>query len=189
RTVLGEQPLPADRPVAWARNRAHLAARRLFGAVSDPGAPLVLAIRNVQWADLAAVELLRHVLATPDAPAVLAIVTYHAGDVGPDPPLHALIDDNRVPSSSISLRPLPDSALANLLADTLRSGMRASSRLSRTVAARTGSNPLLVGQLLHELVDRDLLEYAAEGANWQWQQRRLDEEPAARGGTPPVRAP
>jgi predicted ATPase len=175
--VLGDQPPPADGPVDVARNRMYLAARRLFDSLARPGAPVVLAIRNIQWADKPTIELLRYVLAAPDAPALLAVVTCRIGDIGPRHPFQALMTDSRVPSSSLALRPLPDSALANMLADTLRSGMRDSSRLSRSVAARTGSNPLLVGHFLHELADRDLLAYTDDGATWQWQQRRVDKEP------------
>lgn len=177
RAVLGDRPPAPDGPAGAARNRVRLATRRLLGAVADPGRPLVVALANVQWADRPTVDLLRYVLATPDAPSVLVVVTYRTGDVGTRHPFHALLGDPRVPSSAVTLRPLPDSALADLLADTLHSGMRDSSRLSRTVAARTGSNPLLVGHFLHELADRELIAYGTEAATWHWQQRRIEEQP------------
>ncbi|HEV7897152.1 MAG TPA: AAA family ATPase [Planosporangium sp.] len=176
RGVFGCRP-PPDGPTAAAGHRMHLAARRLLSAVSAPGRPLVIAIRDVQWADELTVEMLRYVLAVPDAPAVLAVVTYRAADVGPGHPLQALLSDGRVTSATLPLRPLPDSALAELLGDTLGAGKRDSSRLSRTVASRTGSNPLLVENFLHGLADRDLLTYTDDDAAWQWQQRRVDEEP------------
>ncbi|GII26035.1 ATP-binding protein [Planosporangium mesophilum] len=178
RGVFGQRTPPSDRTIAAAGHRVHLAARRLLGAVSTPGRPLVIAIRDVQWADELTVELLRYVLAVPDAPAVLVVLTYRTADVGTGHPLQALLTDERVTSAPLALRPLPDSALAELLGDTLGAGQRDSARLSRAVASRTGSNPLLVEHFLRGLADRELLRYADDGANWQWQQRLVDNEPA-----------
>ncbi|GAA1808277.1 AAA family ATPase [Planosporangium flavigriseum] len=178
RVVLGERP-PSAGSAATARHRIQLAARRLLGAVTWPGQPLVIAIRDIQWADEPTIELLRYVLAAPDAPPVLAVVTYRANDVGPDHPLRALLADERVSTSTVALRPLPDSALADLLSEALGSDKRDSSQLSRSVAARTGSNPLLVRHFLHGLADRKLLGYTATGARWEWKQDRIESEPRA----------
>jgi PAS domain-containing protein len=186
RIVFGERP-PPDGSVAAARHRIQLATRRLLGAVAAPGQPLVVAIRDVQWADEATIELLRYVLAAPDAPAVLAVVTYRTADVAPGHQLRSLLGDERVSSTSLPLRPLPDTALAEVLAEALGAGKRDSSRLSRAVASRTGSNPLLVRHFLYGLADRNLVEYAASGALWQLQQFRIDEEPPAADLTALVR--
>jgi PAS domain-containing protein len=122
------------------------------------------------------VDLLRYALAGPDAPPVLAVVTFRPAEVRARHPMHDLTGDDRIPGTSVPVRPLPDSALADLLSDTLHAGMRDSARLARSVADRTGSNPLLVEQFLHGLGQRGLLSYAPEGPTWQWQQRQVDEE-------------
>lgn len=179
RVVFGDPPPPDGSP-ATARHRLQLATRRLLGAVTAPGRPLVIAIRDLQWADEPTIDLLRYVLAAPDAPAVLVVVTYRTSDVGLDHPLQALLRDERVTSASVALRPLPDSALAGVLAETLGVGMREASWLARTVASRTGSNPLLVTHYLRALADQGLLAYSADGVMWQWQHHRVDSErPAA----------
>ncbi|MDT4987457.1 MAG: hypothetical protein QOI74_1551, partial [Micromonosporaceae bacterium] len=179
--VLGDLPPSPAGPVTSARNRIRLAARRLLGAVGTPEHPPIIAIGNIGWADRPSVDLLRYVLGGRNAPSVLAVVTYRAGDVNAEQPCHALVTDGRLRIASMQLRPLPDSAVADLLADALGSGKTDSSKLSRTIAARTRSNPLLVGHLLHDLADRDVITYRAEGATWGWHERLVDSEPDVTG--------
>ncbi|MGC9669394.1 AAA family ATPase [Planosporangium sp. 12N6] len=178
RTVVGDRTAP-DGSIAAAGYRLRLATRRLLGAVSTPTRPLVIALRDVQWADEPTVELLRYVLAVPDSPPVLAVVTYRPADVGAQHPLQALLTDERIADTTVALRPLADSALAELLGETLGAGKQDASRLSRTVAARTGSSPLLVETFLHGLAERGLLKYSSDGARWEWSQRLVDDEPGA----------
>ncbi|GEM_PF-5697014 len=172
-------PLGGGTNGAAARNRLHLAVRRLFCALAEPGHPLVLALDDAQWADPASLELLRYVLTDPRSTNLLVVLAYRQRDVAPGPhPLTDLVHaagatgaaaDRRVTASSVLLRPLADAALAELLADTLSAGQRDSVELARVVAEKTRSNSLAVLEFLRRMHAEQHLVRSPVGPAWHWE--------------------
>jgi PAS domain-containing protein len=185
--VLDAEPEP-DGGVWWerlpgtpgrARNRLAAGVRRLLSALGAPRQPLVLALDDLHRADAASVDLLRGVLADPRSAHLLVVVAYRPKEVASGHAAAALLRDPAGQrGASLPLRPLPDAALGALLADTLRSGSREAAELARTVAARTGSNPLAVERFLADLHEDGRLTFDASGPAWQWDAGRVAAAPA-----------
>ena len=78
------------------------------------GSSYVLVVDDVQWADEASLELLRHLLRRVDRTRSLVIGTYRDDEVGADHPLVPLLGDvARSPSAStLHLRPLTPAGVA-----------------------------------------------------------------------------
>jgi DNA-binding CsgD family transcriptional regulator/tetratricopeptide (TPR) repeat protein len=80
----------------------------------------VLVVDDVQWADEASLELLRHLLRRVDRTRSLVIGTYRDDEIGADHPLVPLLGDVARSSSAgtVHLRPLSPAGVAAMLVDT-----------------------------------------------------------------------
>jgi len=70
--ILGKQPPVQELPPVEAQHRFNRVFRRLLGVFATPEHPLVLFLDDLQWADLASLQLLQHLLRRREH-----------GDVGP----------------------------------------------------------------------------------------------------------
>lgn len=143
--------LPADEALdpKELRVRAFAAMRELLGRLAER-APLVLCIDDLQWADADSLELLGYVMAPPEAPLLLLIMTSR--------PQRAEATDANVEAGMVRLRELPslrvlelerlsrDEAVRlveHLLAETAVGGASAES-----VADEAAGHPLFIEALV-----------------------------------------
>ena len=158
-----------------ARALLRLGVRRLLSAVCTAEAPVVLVLDDLHRADPASVELLRYVLSDPETTGLLMVAALRPKEV-PEP-VAALLREQATGRSTgtLSLRPLPDTALTELLADTLRARQQQAADLARVVADKTGSRPLAVAEFLRDLRDQRLLTFDEPAGVWQWDRMDLVE--------------
>ncbi|WP_219471072.1 AfsR/SARP family transcriptional regulator, partial [Nonomuraea rhizosphaerae] len=117
------------------QNQFHLA--RAVGDYLAGAAPLLVVLEDVHRADGETLHLLRHV------PDLLVIATYRQDEAGDD--LRATIAMLASRSRHLELGGLPDDDIAALLARISESEPEAAT--VRTVAERTGGNPLFVCEI------------------------------------------
>ena len=167
----GDTPrYPTPPPGVRAEALLRLGIRRLLSTVSSAEAPLVLILDDLHRADADSVDVLRYVLSDPESNGLLVAVALRPKEI-PEPVAALLRELGPVRSGgTLNLRPLPDSALTELLADTLRAGMREAGDLARVVADKTGSRPLAVGEFLRGLRDNRLLLFDQRADAWRWEQ-------------------
>jgi predicted ATPase/PAS domain-containing protein len=164
-----------------------LGIRRLLSAVSSAEAPLVLILDDLHRADADSVEVLRYVLSDPESTGLLAVAALRPKEI-PEPVNALLRELGPVRSGgTLSLRPLPDSALTELLADTLRAGVREAGDLARVVADKTGSRPLAVAEFLRGLRDNRLLLFDQRANAWRWERIDLADAPPVQDVLPVIR--
>jgi len=176
--VLGRVPAVAQAPRGGAetpdphelRRRAFAALRELLARIADRR-PLVLFIDDLQWGDDDSAAVLADLLRPPDPPALLLIVAYRSEDAATSPPLRALLDRFARPDAAFERREVAVSLLrpddARDLARALLAGgeggagdddgeasdagfltPETADALARTIAAESGGNPFLVGELV-----------------------------------------
>ncbi len=145
--------------------------------------PVVLALDDLHWADQASIEVLQYLcLDLPDAP-LLVVVTTRPDEAERRPELRHLIAGlRRAPwTTVIRLGRLDRSAVDAIVAARL--GGDVIPRIYDLVAARSGGTPLLVHELLDDLVERGVI--VKDRDVW-----RMDAEaaPQARSATDLIRA-
>src|SRR5213078_2818592 len=145
RAVFGNQPGAADLPAHQARARTRLAVRRLVTEVAAAARPLLLVLDDLQLADQASVDLLAALLGDPPIRYLLILTA--------STPQSAALRALGQSVTTQSVRPLPDSALAELITDALGTARPDVEPLVRQMAETTGSNPLAVRHFLHRLAD------------------------------------
>lgn len=108
------------------------------------GHPLVLAVDDLQYADIPSLQCLSYLVRRASASRILAVLTECPQTLPTDRPLHAEIL-RQGNCTCIPLGPLPLSVVASLLGEHLDSEV--APRLAASCYAMTGGSPLLVNAL------------------------------------------
>ena len=169
--IVGPQPeVPRLRPTE-AQHRFHLAFQDFARACSEPGAPLVLFLDDLQWADAASLTLLRRVLTDPNGADLLIVGAFRYSDVDACHALTNVLAELRqdgVPRGDLHLRDLGLADVRAYLADCLGRDDDALAGLADLAFTRTHGNPFFLGQFVLALQERGLLRLDRAAARWTW---------------------
>lgn len=168
--IIGEPPPVPALPPQDAQRRFQLVFRQFIGVFARPEHPLALFLDDLQWLDLATLDLLEDLLSRSDLRNLLLIGAYRDNEVTAAHPLMRKLEAIRPAGRvhEIKLRPLAVDDLGGLVADSLRCDAERSAPLARLVHAKTGGNPFFVIQFLHVLADEGLLAFDHTRARWSW---------------------
>jgi predicted ATPase/signal transduction histidine kinase len=147
-----------------------MVARQFVDVIAGEQHPLVLFLDDLQWADAASLKLIEALL-TADSRHLLIIGAYRDNEVPPAHPLHAMVEavgHAGIPISHVCLGPLSAPHVLQLVADTVRSGLRETEPLAASIHETTAGNPLFVTQLLTSLHERQLLGLDRKSGSWRW---------------------
>jgi hypothetical protein len=121
--------------------------------------PLVLVLEDLQWSDVATIDLLSLLGQRPNRAKLLIIATSRQAEIqSPAHPLHRVMRSLVTRSGALTL-PLPriDAAAVQSFIDRRFPGHTFPARLTELVAKITGGTPLFMVSLLDELVGRGML--------------------------------
>ena len=169
--LIGRQRPVAPLPAADARHRFHLTFRSFLGVFATPACPLVLFLDDLQWADFASLELLQHLVTHPDVRNLLVIGAYRDDEVDASHPLEATLGEVRgteVPVTSITLGPLREYHLVELVIDTFRCTRDEAMPLAALLLTKSGGYPFFAVQLLSALHQQDLIRFDERRWEWKW---------------------
>jgi tetratricopeptide (TPR) repeat protein len=135
---------------------------RMFEALAEllnattPRHPLVVMLDDVQWADRGSMLLLRHIVRSTHAAAILFIVAYREARLDEAPSAGEILSQLwREPSAvRIALQGLGDDHVSNLIGAT--TGPETPRWVTGTVAAKAGGNPLFVIELAKHLLETNV---------------------------------
>ncbi|WP_309895452.1 AAA family ATPase [Archangium sp.] len=169
--VAGKQPPVQELPPVESSHRFNRVFRKFLGVFATTEHPLVVFLDDLQWADLASLQLIHHLLTHPETPPLLLIGAYRDNEVGPAHPLAqtlAGLGKAGARLSELQLEPLSLEHVRQLVADTLP-GAAASvvEPLSALAREKTGGNPFFLLQFLLTLHQDGLLVRTSEGV-WHW---------------------
>jgi predicted ATPase/DNA-binding CsgD family transcriptional regulator len=125
---------------------SHELHRLLIAELERPPQPTVLVLEDVHWADGATLDSIAVLGRRIGSVPALLVLTFRAGELPPNHPLHAALGAIRAESSVfIELGPLSQSAVASLAGDDDAS---LAGDDDQDVFAATGGNPFYVTELL-----------------------------------------
>ncbi len=175
-SLVPDPPPVAEVPPENARNRFCRSVGRFLATFVESGRPLVLFLDDLQWADPASLELLETLL-TGDGSAFLLVGAYRDNEVDEDHLLLRMLVElsaRSVDVDTLRLSPLAESAVIQLVAETLHLGASEATPLAELVYRKTAGNPFFVRTFLRTLYLRRLLRFEAaalvEGtpSRWTW---------------------
>jgi len=174
--IVGEQPAIPPLDAQQEKSRFHLVFRRFLGVFAKREHPLALFLDDLQWLDLATLDLIEDLLTSPDTRWLLLIGAYRDNEVDDAHPLLQrlhVIRDNGARIHEIRLRPLGLDHIRQLVADALHLPLGEALPLARLVHAKTDGNPFFVRQFLHALVDEGLVAFDEDAQRWRWDLHRI----------------
>jgi DNA-binding CsgD family transcriptional regulator/tetratricopeptide (TPR) repeat protein len=125
--------------------------------------PLLVALEDLHWSDLASLDLLRFVVRSLATFPLLFLVTYRADELPRDHPLTQLLPViiRESAAARLGLRPLRSADLLTLIAGRYHLSESDTSRLIAYLDGRAEGNPLFLGELLRTLEEEGLLRTEA----------------------------
>jgi predicted ATPase len=174
--IIGEQPpVPEVSPQNAPRRFQHV-FQRFIGVFARPDHPLALFLDDLQWLDIATLDLLEYLLTQSDLRHLLLIGAYRHNEVDATHPLMRKLDairDARARVQDISLAPLACAEVNRFTADALRSEPARVAPLAQLTHEKTGGNPFFLIQFLYALTEEGLLTFDHDKAQWGWNLERI----------------
>src|SRR5262245_62368060 len=174
--VIGDQPPVPDVPPQDAQRRFHLVFRRFISVFARAEHPLALFLDDLQWLDAATLDLLEDLLTRSELPHLLLIGAYRDNEVDAAHPLTRKLEAIQRAGGKvheITLAPLAQEHLEQLLADALRCEVGHSAPLAQVVLEKTGGNPFFTIQFVESLAEETMLAFDYGAGCWSWDLDRI----------------
>jgi predicted ATPase/transcriptional regulator with GAF, ATPase, and Fis domain len=174
--LIGKQPPVPDLPPQDARNRFQLVFRRFLSTFARPEHPLTLFLDDLQWLDVATLDLLEQLITDPDVGYLMLVGAYRDNEVSSSHPLAqtlAAIRKAGARMQEIVLSPLELEDVGRLVTDALHSEGDSRHPLAHLVHEKTGGNPFFAIQFLTALAEEGLLKRDPDAGAWVWDLARI----------------
>jgi predicted ATPase/signal transduction histidine kinase len=174
--IIGEQPPVPELPPQEAQGRFQLVFRRFISVFARPEHPLALFLDDLQWLDVATLDLLEDLLTRTDLQHLLLIGAYRDNEVSATHPLIRKLEAIRQGGGTLQdivLTPLARDDLAQLLSDSLRCALERAGPLAQLIHEKTTGNPFFAIQFIYTLADEGLLTFDYGAGRWVWELSRI----------------
>lgn len=176
RYVIGEQPPVPELPPQEAQRRFQIVFRRFIGVFARPEHPLALFLDDMQWLDVATLDLLEDLLTRDDLQHLLLIGAYRDNEVNAAHPLVRKLEAIRQAGGAVQeivLTPLSRDDLGKLLVDSLHCQLERAAPLAELIHEKTTGNPFFAIQFISTLADDRLLTFDYRERRWVWDLLRI----------------
>jgi len=176
--IIGRQPQLPQLGASESQNRFNRVFQKFIQVFAQPQHPLVLFLDDLQWVDLASLNLIQMLMTEADSQYLLLLGAYRDNEVTPT---HAAIQTiEKIQQAgtvvnNIVLQPLDIHNVSELVADTLNNGtvddrvtFSKIKLLAELLFNKTQGNPFFLTQLLQTLYAEKLLNFDFNQAIWQW---------------------
>lgn len=167
--ILGSQPPAPELSGSAAQHRFNLLFQKFVQVFSTPDHPLVIFLDDLQWADFASLKLIQ-LLIEARSGHLLMIGAYRDNEVFSAHPLMLTLDEAQKTGAiinTITLKPLTELSLNQLVADTLDCSIVAAQPLAELVYQKTEGNPFFATQFLKRLHQDGLITFNAQAGHWE----------------------
>jgi len=169
--IIGEQPDVAEVGGNETQNRFNYIFAKFVKAISTKDHPITLFIDDLQWADVASLNLLKVLMNDSDNGYLLCIGAYRDNEVNQSHPFMIAINEISeagVDIDRIEIGNLSEPDVKNLIADAIARSPDAVSDLTKLVYSKTHGNAFFVTQFLNKLYQDNLLAFDFDKKTWQW---------------------
>ncbi len=176
--VVGPQSQAPELGALEARHRFYSAVKSFVALFCKPGAPLVVFLDDLQWADDASFDSIAALFDDDGPHGLVLVAAVRPGEMSEHRVLRETLDTLDAAGhivARVQLEPLALEHLVELLADTLHESHHRLQALAEVAHRKTQGNPLFVRQLLTSLYRDKILRFhegPARDRGWRWQ---LDE--------------
>ena len=152
--LVGPQPPAPEVSPRDAQRRFQMVFQHLLGVFARPEHPLALFLDDLQWLDMATLDLLEHLAAQPDLGCLLLVGAYRDNEVTPEHPLMRRLAAIRTAAGrlrEIVLAPLGPDDVRQLIVDSLQCAPTHAAPLAPAGAGEDGRQSVLRQAVPHRL--------------------------------------
>ncbi|MGB3510309.1 MAG: AAA family ATPase [Microcoleaceae cyanobacterium] len=168
--IIGQQPPIPELSGSAAQNRFNLIFGKFVRVFTTKEHPLVIFLDDLQWADLASLNLLKLLMDDSETGYLLILGAYRDNEVFLAHPLMLTLDEMEKQGANINtltLTPLDETDITNLVADSLLCSVDIATPLSQLVYQNTKGNPFFTTQFLLGLYEDGWITFEPDGGYWQ----------------------
>ena len=177
--IIGEQlPFPELAPQD-AQRRFRMVLQHFIGVFARPEHPLALFLDDLQWLDAATLDLLEDLLTRSDLQHLMLVGAYRENEVTASHPLMRKLEAIKSAGrkiAEVTLAPLAEEHLRELLADAFRCEPERAKPLAQLVHQKTGGNPFFAIQFISSLAEEKFLTFDHDSARWIWELERIHDK-------------
>ena len=168
--IIGKQPTVAELSGSAAQNRFNLLFSKFIQVFTTKEHPLVIFLDDLQWADSASLNLMKLLMSEANQGYLLLIGAYRDNEVFPAHPLMLTLDEiakSEGKINTITLSPLPEENINDLVSDTLSCNSQVAQPLTELVYQKTKGNPFFTTQFFLGLYGEGLINFNFKLGHWQ----------------------
>jgi predicted ATPase/GAF domain-containing protein len=168
--IIGKQAPATELSGTAAQNRFNLLFQKFIQVFTTIEHPLVMFLDDLQWADSASLNLMQLLMNESESHYLLMIGAYRDNEVSSAHPLMLTLDavaKANATINTITLRPLSQGSLNQLVADTLNCHILSAQALTELIALKTKGNPFFATQFLKALYQDGLIQFDLNLGHWQ----------------------
>ncbi|MEH1938843.1 MAG: AAA family ATPase [Nostoc sp.] len=166
--IIGEQPPAPELSGDAAKNRFNLLFQKFTQVFTIAEHPLVMFLDDLQWADSASLNLMQLLIA--DSGHLLLVGAYRDNEVNPAHPLILTLSEiqkTQATINTITLTPLSQGQLNQLVTDTLKCTEKVASPISQFIYQKTQGNPFFTTQFIKVLHQEKFIKFDFEFGCWE----------------------
>ena len=166
--IIGKQPIAPELSGSAAQNRFNLLFQKFIEVFTTAEHPLVLFVDDLQWADLASLQLIK--LLMNDNGYLLMLGAYRDNEVSPAHPFILTVEEMKKAQTivnTVTLTPLKFEDTNHLIADTLNCSPELAQPLTELVDRKTQGNPFFTTQFLKALHDDERITFDRDCRYWE----------------------
>ncbi|MGB5970467.1 MAG: serine/threonine-protein kinase PknK [Spirulinaceae cyanobacterium] len=175
--IIGKQSAVEQLGATETQNRFSLFFQRFMRVFAQEKHPLVIFLDDLQWADLASLNLIRLLITDADSKYLLMIGAYRDNEVDAIHPLAQTLEQVKKEGAKVNnivLQPLDINYTNQLIADTLNCSTKKSQPLAELVNYKTHGNPFFLTQILQYLYKEKLLVFHHTSRKWRWDTQEIE---------------
>lgn len=168
--ILGVYPPPVVLSPEETMNRFLYTWKAFFKTMASAEHPLILFLDDLQWTDLASLQLIELLFSDPDIKWLCFIGSYRHNEVDETHPLTETSQKIRQtsPFQEIHLSPLKEEDIQGLLADVLYQNPQETANLANLLLHKTEGNPFFLIEALKTLYEENGIFFDEIIGEWAW---------------------
>lgn len=166
--IIGQQPVVAELSGTAAQTRFNSTLQKLIQVFAQPKHSLVIFLDDLQWADVASLHLLKQLI--NDSKHLWIVGAYRDREVSPVHPLMVAVEEIEKAGATvntITLQPLSQTDVNQLVADTLSCDVAIVQPLTEVIYQSTKGNPFFTARSLKALHQEQFIQFDEQHRYWK----------------------
>ena len=169
--IIGEQPLAKQLQPEEAKFYFIKVFSRFVEAFAGESHPMIMFLDDLQWADIASLELLEHLVNDENIKHFLLICAYRDDEIQAHQYSNTFflnLKKSTIEVSHLTVEALECRHINQMICDCLDCDTNEAEGLAKLVTEKTLGNAFFVGRFLTSLYDEKLLLWNSENRSWSW---------------------